>query len=547
MSVPQRSELSYSSAPKLALRHLWLTLGALLLGLFCASASALGVWEPIRILLFSKVADGAFRHDSITPGAKMIGAIADMRGWALDDTVDAGVFTLENLRQYNVVVFNNTAGDVLDRHQQAAFEEYIRAGGGFVGMHAASDTEYDWPWYGQLVGARFKHHPSGTQEATVVVENDWHGASKYLIAPGMPKNYIYTPGKVIDEWYDFQANPRYTPGTTVLLRVDEETYSGGAMGGDHPIAWAREYDGGRAFYTALGHNIPGDLNGDSSLFLYTHPFLASHLAGGIEWAAGPRSVHSGLILDLNADKGLTLEENNRVAAWQNQVAGFIARDFVKRDEGRETPGSGRPTLRRAVSELSGHNSLIFIRQELLNMEEDAFDHLTQGSGYTWFAVMTPYSQSEGVKDVNILFGNLRTGGLFEGFWAGLEDNNRFWLGSRNGVTFGRFDRNNPRVAGPILEKNRYYIVAGRMGGGTGEVTVELFVDQATPFASATVQITEGGNPSKMAIGQERDATNHPGAESFEGELARLLIYERPLSDDEMARMIALLRDEYLAP
>jgi hypothetical protein len=188
--------------------------------------------------------------------------------------------------------------------------------------------------------------------------------------------------------------------------------------------------------------------------------------------------------------------------------------------------------------------VVFKRQELINSEEDAFDHLTAGSGYTWFAVMCVYPQVSGLKDVNSFFGNLKNGGNYEGFWAGLNDDNTLWMGSRNGITFGRWDDNNPKLLGPKLEVNRYYVLAGRMGTGTENVTIELFVDRTRPVVSKPYPVNPQGNPSKMAIGQERDATNHPGHESFDGEMARLLMWDRPLTDLEFEKTLSALKSFY---
>jgi len=164
-----------------------------------------------------------------------------------------------------VVVFLSTTGDVLDERQQAAFERFIRAGKGFVGVHSATDTEYEWAWYGGLVGAYFKAHPA-IQSASMVVENASHPATSHLSSP-----WTRT-----DEWYGFRVNPRAK--VNVLLSLDEQTYDPGegAMDGDHPIAWFHEYDGGRAFYTALGHTRES----------YAEPDFLAHLEGGIEWASG---------------------------------------------------------------------------------------------------------------------------------------------------------------------------------------------------------------------------------------------------------------------
>jgi len=170
--------------------------------------------------------------------------------------------------------------------------------------------------------------------------------------------------------------------------------------------------------------------------------------------------------------------------------------------------------------------------------------LTTGSGYTWFAVMCVYPQVSGLKDVNSFFGNLKNGGNYEGFWAGFNDDNTLWMGSRNGITFGRWDQNNPQVLGPKLDENRHYVIAGRMGAGTGKVTIELFVDGTKPVASVRLPVNPKGNPSKMAIGQERDATNHPGHESFDGELARLLMWDRPLTDRQFEKTLSSLKSFY---
>lgn len=261
--------------------------------------------------------------------------------------------------------------------------------------------------------------------------------------------------------------------------------------------------------------------------------------------AEPRVIEKGLILDLDAGRGVEVEDGDRVIKWTNQVASFSARDFVKRDEGRKEPGSGRPTLRKAVPSIGGHDAIVFRRQELVNFDEDAFDPLIAGKGYTWFAVVSVYTQVVQLKDVHSFFGNLRNGGNYEGIWGNVTDDNRVWIGSRNGITFGRWDPNNPMVVAPKpLEQGRFHVVAGRMGAGTGNVRIELFIDDPRPVAAEPFPVNPAANSSKLAIGQERDATNHPGKESFDGELARLLIYERPLSDAEMEETLESLKEAY---
>ena len=256
----------------------------------------------------------------------------------------------------------------------------------------------------------------------------------------------------------------------------------------------------------------------------------------------------GLILDLDADQGVQVEDGDRVVRWTNQVTAFAARDFSKRDKGRREPGSGRPTLKKSVAAIRGHNTLVFKRQELLNHDEDAFDHLLTGKGYTWFAVTSVYKQVVQLKDVNSFFGNLRNGGKYEGIWGNVTDDNRVWIGSRNAVTFGRWDHNNPMVLAPKpLKENQYYVVAGRMGAGTGQVRIEVFINDPQPVAAKPFPVNPRANSSKLAIGQERDAVNHPGKESFDGEIARFLVYERPLTDDELKQTLEHLKKTYAIP
>lgn len=253
----------------------------------------------------------------------------------------------------------------------------------------------------------------------------------------------------------------------------------------------------------------------------------------------------GLVVDLDADHGVVVEESNRVVKWTSQVATSATRDFVKQDKGRREPGSGRPTWKKSVASIGGHNTLVFRRQELVNQEEDALDHLLTGSGYTWLAVIRVDKQVVQLKDVNSFFGNLKNSGMYEGIWGNVTDDNRVWIGSRNAITFGRWDPNNPMVLAPQpLKEDRYYVVAGRMGAGTGHVQIELFVNNAQPVASSPFPVNPNADSSKLAIGQERDATNHPGKESFDGELARFLLYERPLTGDELQQTVRHLKQMY---
>lgn len=278
----------------------------------------------------------------------------------------------------------------------------------------------------------------------------------------------------------------------------------------------------------------------SSVFLLSLLSLAS--APGDQPDKLPTAV--GLLLDLDATKGVTVEDGNHVSVWKNQASSAKAVDFVKRNEGRKGAGSGRPVLKKSVKALNGHDTLVFRQGELVNLDEDFFDGLTTGKGCTWFCVLAVYEQRVGLPDVNSFFGNLRNGGNYEGLWANLKDDNSLWTGGRNGVTFGRFDQNNPLILGPKLETNRYYLVASRLPPGAGEQTMELFIDTPTPVATGVFPVNPEANPSRMAVGQERDAIQHPGQESFDGEIARLLIYEGALDDQQLAATFAFLKKRY---
>jgi type 1 glutamine amidotransferase len=217
---------------------------------------------PPAILVFSKTT--AFRHDSIPDAIATVRQLGDENGFSVGATEDSNAFTDDNLGQYQAVVFLLTSGTVLNEDQKAAFERFIRAGNGYVGVHSASDTEYDWVWYGQLLGAFFSNHPA-IQPAEIDVEDHSHPSTSFL-----PDVWRRT-----DEWYNFRTNPRDI-GVTVLATLDESTYSGGQMGDDHPIMWYHEFDGGRSWYTAMGHTRES----------YYEPLFRECLLGGIMYAAG---------------------------------------------------------------------------------------------------------------------------------------------------------------------------------------------------------------------------------------------------------------------
>jgi type 1 glutamine amidotransferase len=292
-----------------------LAAAALLIG--CVSGPAASAGPPPgsgetgeRVLVFSKTA--GFRHDSIPDGVAAVKDLGAAHGFAVDATENAAAFTARNLSRYDAVVFLSTTGDVLNGTQQSAFENYIRKGGAYVGVHAAADTEYDWPFYGGLAGAYFHSHPA-IQQATVEVEDHAHPSTGQLGATW----------ERTDEWYDYRSNPREQ--VHVLATLDESSYSGGTMGEDHPIAWCSTYQGGRTFYTGGGHTKES----------YAEPAFRQHLLGGIRWATGAAQA------DCRPENGYTpLFDGSSPDGWKQAGPG----SFALADDGTLTSSGGMGML-----------------------------------------------------------------------------------------------------------------------------------------------------------------------------------------------------------
>lgn len=211
-----------------------------------------------RVLVFTKTA--GWRHDSIPTAVATLRRLGAQQGMQVDHTEEASWFNPARLARYQVVVFANTTLDVLDEPQQSALKSFVRGGGGFMGVHSAADTEHGWPWYGQLIGARFANHPPGVQTSRVVAE--YNG-----VATG-------ETWSVTDELYNFSSNPRARVEVTATIK--EEDYAGGSMGPDHPIAWCHAFDGGRSWYTGLGHEIA----------IYEKIEFQQQLIRGLRYASG---------------------------------------------------------------------------------------------------------------------------------------------------------------------------------------------------------------------------------------------------------------------
>ncbi len=238
---------------------------AFLLASVCVPVTARG--QESRVLVFSKTA--GFRHSSIGVGRAAIRRLGQENGFSVDTTEDAGAFTSKNLARYRAVVFLNTTGDVLDAAQQDDFERYIQAGGGYVGIHSATDTEYGWPWYGRLAGAWFNGHPNNpnVRKGTYRVLDKSHPSTQ-----GFPDTWERE-----DEFYNFKS---IDPTIHVLVDIDEKSYEGGTNGDHHPMSWYHDFDGGRAWYTNMGHTEA----------TFSEPLFLRHLLGGLRYAMGTGKI-----------------------------------------------------------------------------------------------------------------------------------------------------------------------------------------------------------------------------------------------------------------
>lgn len=221
----------------------------------------------LNVLLFTKTA--GYRHASIPAGIKMMNELSHERNWTLTATEDAEIFTSDLLSHFDVVVFISPTKETLNDKQRECFKAFMEKGKGFVGVHAATDCEFTWPWYGRLVGAYFKTHPR-LQEATIIIENDTHPAMTPF--KGMKTYHTF------DEWYSFTENPRGK--VTVLATLDEKSLNEESLKdkswqmGDHPLIWYQEIGNVRSFYTAFGHT-------DES---FQNPKVREHIGQAVDWA-----------------------------------------------------------------------------------------------------------------------------------------------------------------------------------------------------------------------------------------------------------------------
>jgi type 1 glutamine amidotransferase len=262
-------------------------IGLFCLGAFCAGAS---VAAP-SVLIFHK--ENGYIH---TAGPTVLAALKSnwaSHGVTVESTIDSLAFTAQNLARFDAIVFFNTNyrnGPLLARAQEAAFEEYVRAGGAFVGLHSAIPLngvaeEKVWPWYASLYGARFRSH-APYRSAPMVIADSNHFSTR-----GLPARF-----SLQDEWYALQVNPRTVPGIRILATADETGFQADSyMGGDHPVSWSRTFEGGRAWVTVIGHDMGA----------FSNASFMTHVRNGVLWAAGADSGTTALSAPRAATRGKT--------------------------------------------------------------------------------------------------------------------------------------------------------------------------------------------------------------------------------------------------
>jgi type 1 glutamine amidotransferase len=228
--------------------------------------------SSFKVLVFSKTS--GYRHDSIPAGIRSIQSLADRtRHFTVTASEDASLFTSSNLDQYSVIILLQCIGDILDQPQLDALKHFVHAGGGVVAIHGAAAGMPNDEWYGKLCGAHFDQHPD-PEPGTVLIEqsNQNHFIPNCC---GGRENWK-------DEWYNFHTHPRQNENLKILLRGDPKSFKGGKMGDDHPLAWYQEFEGGRSFFTALGHFDEA----------YEDEWFVGQILRGILWAAKKEDLAS---------------------------------------------------------------------------------------------------------------------------------------------------------------------------------------------------------------------------------------------------------------
>ncbi|MDZ7690814.1 MAG: ThuA domain-containing protein [Balneolaceae bacterium] len=232
--------------------------------------------DSIQVLVFSGT--GWYRHSEIPLTNGWLVRLGQSHGMQIDVTETPGDITEKSLQKYDVLLLNNAneLGTLMNQQQRTAIRDWYRAGGGIVGLHAALVHQQEWPWFLSLAGCDFASD-SNFQRAKLIVDP---AAKEHPAVQGFGPEFWYSA-----DWHNHTRSVTGLEGLQVLLRADESTYEPvrphfikqGAqpMGEDHPVAWIRNYEGSRFFYTELGHDLRS---------LDTR-FGKKHIIEGIRWVS----------------------------------------------------------------------------------------------------------------------------------------------------------------------------------------------------------------------------------------------------------------------
>jgi type 1 glutamine amidotransferase len=301
-----------------------------------------------KILVFSKT--NGWRHKSIPNGIEALKKIGIENTWKIDFSEDSLVFNSKNISKYNLIIFLNTTGNILGSEQEESFKKFINSGGGFVGIHAATDTEFNWPFYTNMIGAQFESHPKQQMAKLQVHQHQNHPAIQHLD----------TTFEEFDEWYNFKKP--VASHVNVLISIDETSYEGGKMGAKHPISWYHTYEGGRVFYTAMGH-------ADNS---YTNPKFLKHLKEGIKWTLNESEVSIKSDGEHLLDKNLTKWD-----VWMGAVHPTVDINFEKSEDVRKGKPMGLNNDPKKVFSVIREND-----EEILKITGEIYGGLTTKNEYS---------------------------------------------------------------------------------------------------------------------------------------------------------------------
>jgi len=236
-----------------------------------SSCSTSSTKNLMNIAMITKTIE--FRHDNIPVAVDALQKLASENNWNLMHTEDSTWFSADNLENQDLIIFLQTTGDIFDENQQQAIQSFVENGGGLLTIHTGTVTENNWPWYMEMMGAKFAGHPP-VQSGKLIIENHDHPATSFL------NDSVWI---IEDEWYSFDRNPR--ADVDVLISIDESSYDVddnkwfegvNQRMGDHPLVWHRDAGKGRIFQTALGH--PQEH--------YADPLFLKHIHGAIKWTGG---------------------------------------------------------------------------------------------------------------------------------------------------------------------------------------------------------------------------------------------------------------------